>query len=88
MSLLLVTYKLNKPVKDHPDIVDRIEKYSNVQLSDSSYAIITDKTPEEVCAELHDLIENNDNLFVITLKLPYDGCGPGIAQDWLKKGLT
>jgi hypothetical protein len=88
MPLLLVTYDSNKPIKNHPDIRDHIEKYSNIRLSDSSYVIITDKTPKEVCGELYDFIEKNDNLFVITLKLPYDGCGPGIAQDWLKKGLT
>jgi hypothetical protein len=88
MPLLLVTYKLNAAERNHSLLRAQIEKYSNVRLSDSSFAIITDKTPNEVCGELAALIEKDENLFVITLKLPFDGCGPGLAKDWLKKGLT
>jgi hypothetical protein len=88
MPLLLVAYDLNKPEQDHSDLIEQIEMYSNIRLTESSYAIITDKIPKEVCGELNNFIEKNDNIFVITLKLPYDGSGPGLANDWLKKGLT
>lgn len=88
MPLLLVAYDPNKPEQDHSDLLKRIEKYSNVRLTQSSYAIITDKTPEKVCGELNKYIDKNDNLYVITLKRPYDGYGPSLANDWLYKELT
>jgi hypothetical protein len=88
MPLLLVAYDLNKPEQDHSDLFEHIEMYSNVRLTGSSYAIITDKTPLVVCEELKKLVGKNDNLYAITLKRPYEGCGPSRANDWLKKSLT
>ena len=88
MPLLLVAYDPDKPEQDHSTLLERIEKYSNVRLTQSSYAIITDKTPETVCGELHKYLDKKDNLFVITLKRPYDAYGPSLANDWLYKELT
>ncbi|MGD0036116.1 MAG: hypothetical protein ABSC53_02340 [Bacteroidota bacterium] len=88
MPLLLVTFDPNKPEQDHSNLLDEIMSYSNIRLSESSYAIITDKTPEAVCSDLNKFIDKNDNLYVITLKRPYDGYGPNLANDWLKKELT
>jgi hypothetical protein len=88
MPLLLVTFDLHKPKQDHSNLLKRIEKYSNVRLSESSYAIITDTTPNEVCEEFKNCIDKNDNLYVITLKRPNAGYGQSLAFDWLKKELT
>jgi hypothetical protein len=88
MSLLLVAYDLNKPEQDHSGILEQIEKYSNIRLTDASYAIITDKTPRAICEEFIKFIDKNDNLYVITLKLPYKAVGSNQANDWLDKTLT
>ena len=88
MPLLLVAFESDKPEQDHSSLLKRIEKYSHVRLTKSSYGIITDKTPETVCEELKKYIEKNDNLYVITLKRPYDSCGPSLANDWLYKELA
>jgi hypothetical protein len=88
MSLLLVAYDLNKPEQDHSDLLEQIEKYSNVRLTESSFAIITDKTPRAICEEFNKFIDKNDNLYVITLRRPYDGCGSKLAHSWLYKELT
>jgi hypothetical protein len=88
MPLLLVAFDPDKPEKDHSNLLKRIEKYSHVRLTKSSYGIITDKTPETVRGELNKYIDKNDNLYVITLKRPYDSCGPSLANDWLYKELT
>ena len=87
MPLLLVAYDPDKPEQDHSNLLDRIEIYSHVWLTRHSYAIITDKTPETVCGELNKYLEKNDNLYVITLKRPYDAYGPSLANDWLYKEL-
>jgi CRISPR-associated endonuclease Cas2 len=88
MPLLLVAYDIKETEKEHSDLLKQIEKYSNVRLTESSYAVITDKTPKAVCEDLRKFIDMNDNVYVITLKHPYFGCGPGLANDWLIKGLT
>ena len=87
MPLLLVTYNSNKPGQDHSKLHDEIMSYSNVRLSDSSYAIITDKTPGVVCEALKKHIETDDNIYIINLKRPYAGYGSKLITDWLKKEL-
>jgi hypothetical protein len=88
MPSLLVTYDPARPERDYSDFLKHIERYSNARLSESSYAIITDKTPQAVCGELRRFVKKNGSLFVITLKQPYDGCGPSLTNDWLRKTLT
>jgi hypothetical protein len=87
MPLLLVTYDLNKPEQDDSDLLNEIKKYSNVRLSKSSYAIITDKIPGVVCEEMKKYIDANDNLYIINLKRPYKAYGSDLVADWLKKEL-
>ena len=88
MPLLLVTYDLNRPEKDYSDLFKHIERYSNVRLSESSYAIITDKAPKAVCEELKKYVNKKDSVYIITLKRPYDGYGSKFVTDWLWKTLT
>ncbi|MGD1044922.1 MAG: hypothetical protein ABR936_06290 [Bacteroidota bacterium] len=87
MPLLLVTFDPDKSGQDYSNLLDEIMSYSNVRLSDSSYAIITDKTPDVVCEELKKQITANDNLYIINLKRPYAGVGSKLVTDWLKKEL-
>ena len=88
MPLLLVTYDSKKSRKDLSDLFDQLEKYSNVRLSKSSYIIITDKTPKIVCDQLKKYLGKKDNLYVISVKRPYEAFGPNLANDWLYKELT
>jgi hypothetical protein len=70
MPLLLVTVDPNKLGQGHSNLLDEVKSYSNVRLSESSYAIITDKTPNIVCEELKKHIDTNDNIYIINLKRP------------------
>jgi len=87
MAVYIVTYDLNKETK-RPDILSDIKKTSWAKLSESSYAISTTETPTEVYNRLSKHIDNNDNLYVITLKKPYYGKGPKDVNDWLANNLT
>jgi hypothetical protein len=87
MPLLLVTFDTNKPGQDYSGLLGEIKSYSNVRLTESSYAIITDKTPVVVCEEMEKYITKNDNLYIINLKRPYAGYGSELITDWLKKEL-
>ena len=87
MPLLLVTFDSDKPGQEYSNLLDQIKSYSNVRLSKSSYAIITDKTPDVVCKEMKKYIDANDNIYIINLKRPYAGYGSELVTDWLKKEL-
>lgn len=91
MSVLLVTYDLNKEGKSKVDY-DKFYKlrnsYDYAKLSESSYAFNTTETPETVKAKLRAVIDPNDYLYVITLKMPYSGYGPKSVNEWLSKNLS
>ena len=87
MPLLLVTFDSDKPGQEYSNLLDQIKSYSNVRLSKSSYAIITDKTTGMVCEEMKQYLDIDDAIFIINLKRPYEVFGSKLAADWLKKEL-
>lgn len=87
MPVLLVTYDLNKPGQDYSDLLKTIKGYAYAKLSESSYAILTDKSPQTIYDQLKPTIDKNDNLYVINLKRPYSGQGPQEVNNWLEKRL-
>jgi hypothetical protein len=89
MAVYIVTYDLNKE-SVRPNITKRIrDTYPSwAKLSESSYAIETQASPQQVVDALKPLIDSNDNLYVITLKRPYAGYGPPDVNEWLEQRLT
>jgi len=87
MAVLLVTYDLNKPGKDYADLLKTIKSFPWARLSESSYAIKTEQTPQQVFDKLKPYLGQNDNLYVINLKRPYAGFGPQDVNDWLESNL-
>lgn len=89
MATYLVSYDLNKETR-RPPIVEKIKEISSgwAKLSESSYAISYSGTPEQVYSSLKPLIDDNDNLYVITLKRPWMGFGPNDVNEWLDKYLS
>ncbi len=89
MNVLLITYDLNKETK-RPPIVAEINKIgkSRVRLSESSYAVATSKSTETVYKDLKRILDEDDVLYVITLKEPCDGRGPEETIDWLDEHLS
>lgn len=87
MPALLVTYDLNRPGKDYPDLLKAIKEYSWAKLSESSYAISTSNSTSDVFNQLRAFIDSNDNIYVINLKRPHAGFGPPAVNDWLENHL-
>lgn len=87
MSALLVTYDLNTPGQDYTDLLGTIKSYSWARLSESSYAIATDKQPQTIYNELFAHMDNNDQLYVVTLNKPFFGYGPEKVNTWLEDNL-
>lgn len=87
MSILLVTYDLNKPGKDYSDVLKTIKSYSWAKLSESSYAVSTNLSPDQLFGKLSPFIDGNDTLLIVTLKRPYCGRASPEVVDWLAKYL-
>jgi hypothetical protein len=88
MATYIVTYDLNKETK-RPDIVGAIHKYDAwAKLSESSYAVTTTSTPQAVYNGLLQYLDDNDQLYVITLRKPYCGQGSKEVNDWLENNLS
>ena len=88
MAAILITYDLNKPGKDYSGLYDTIKMYSWARLSESSYAIITDKHIDTIYNELKEHIDSNDVLYVVSLKKPWNGYGPKEVNEWLRDNLS
>jgi hypothetical protein len=87
MPILLITYSLNKSKQDCSELLKNIRSYPHAQLSESSYAIVTNKTPAAIYAELKPLLDKNDYIYIITLNRPYSGCGLNNVNHWLESNL-
>ncbi|CAO4170185.1 hypothetical protein CLBKND_01542 [Methylorubrum aminovorans] len=88
MGVYLVTYDLNREVH-RPNIVGKIREFSGwAKLSESSCAINTSLTVEQVYHILYPFIDSNDNLYIITLRRPYVGFGKKDVNDWLEQNLS
>lgn len=88
MSVKLITYDLNRPGQDYTDLLKKIKAFSWARLSESSYAVATDLTPDQLFAHLSPYLDANDTLYVICLHHPWNGRGPKEVNDWLQRNLT
>ena len=88
MGCYIVTYDLNKEVT-RPPIDKSIREDFNgfAMLSESSYAITTNKTPKGVYDALAKHLDGNDCLLVVTLSKPYFGQHSQEVIDWLDEQL-
>ena len=88
MSVLLITYDLNKPGQDCEKILEFIKSSSAwARLSETSYAIRTEETPEKVFHRLNPFLSESSRLFVIKLTFPYAGIKGTNVITWLDKNL-
>ena len=84
MACYIVTYDLNKET-NRPDIVAAFDAYDGwARLSESSYSISTNKSPDQVFSDFAEYLDGNDQIYVISLSKPYAGQGDQKVNDWLE----
>ena len=89
MAALLVNYDLNSPGQKHANVLKMIQSFKYyAKLSESSYAIDSSLTPQQIYNKFKPLIDSNDTLWIITLKRPYYGQGSQEVIDWLDASLA
>ena len=89
MSVLIITFDLNRERTggDREGLLQYIKTHGWARLSESSYAIATDKAPATVVDEARRYLDKNDNIYVLNLKKPYSGWGPKDVNNWIENSL-
>lgn len=85
MAVLIVMFDYTPTGASHYPMIRAIKKYPWTKLTDTSYAISTDLTPQTVFNQLRGLMESACNLYVITSRKPFAGYGPQSANDWMQQ---
>jgi hypothetical protein len=88
MSTLLITYDLNKPGQNYEELKKYIDKFAWARLSESSYAIETSLSPEQIYSELSGIIDSSDTVYIVTLTNPWYGQGSKEVNQWLSEHLN
>jgi hypothetical protein len=57
------------------------------RLSESSYAVGTLKTPQQLFDDLKTYLDSNDQLYIVNITKPYTGVGPEEVNKWLESKL-
>lgn len=88
MNIYLVTYDLNARGQKYLSLLDKI-KGSPIwaRLSESSYTVGTEKTPQQLFDYLKTDLDSNDQLYIIKITKPYIGIGPKEVNSWLENKL-
>lgn len=89
MAVLLITYDLNRETK-RPPLLEAVKEagISWCKLSESSYAIETNETPDQIYNKLQVHIDSNDRITIIHLKKPWQGWQSREVIDWLNNRLS
>jgi len=88
MAVRLITYDLNKPGQNHDKVLTKIKAYGSwARLSESSYAVETDDSPQTIFNAFKSIIDKNDTFLVITLTQPWTGRASQEVLDWLRDRL-
>ncbi len=73
MSILFITYDLNKPRQEYSELYKIMKTFSPVSLTDSLYAIKTEKSIDAIYGRLRKLIHKDDYLLVMNMEKPFPG---------------
>jgi hypothetical protein len=85
MAVLIVIFDYSPAGASHYSMIRAIKKYPWAKLTDTSYAISTELTPQTVFTQLRSLMESACNLYVMTSRKPFAGFGPQSVNDWLQQ---
>ncbi len=87
MTVRLVTYDLRKPGQLYNAFYKTLHSYPYAKLSESSYAVETQETPQQVYDKLAPSIDKNDQIYIISLSRPLWYLGNVDVNKWLEARL-
>lgn len=83
MSVLLVTYDIEKQEQNSSAFYNVIKNYFHIKLSKTSYAIYTDQPASYVYRKLRPSMDKKAHLYIIPINKPWAGYGPLENRNWL-----
>lgn len=85
MSVLIVSYDLDKPGQRYDQLITRIKAYGSwAQLGGSAYLIVASATPQQVRDYLTQALDVNDKLYVGVAPAPSAWAGmPNEVSNWI-----
>lgn len=88
MAVLLITYDSNNTSQNCEKILEIIKSSSAwAKLSEYSYAVKTDETPQELYVKFTPFLSENTRFFIISLTRPFAGIKNTVVLEWLEKTL-
>jgi len=90
MAVRIVTYDLNEEKKkrdSYAGLLRLIKVHPYIRLSESSYAIETDREPQDLYNQFRSYLDENDYLVVLTLDRPWWGMQRQDVLNWLHQKL-
>ena len=88
MSVHVLTYDLIDPGQNYDDVMDFIRQHGYAQLSESTYAIATEKTVNDLYQEMRQITDDSDQFYIVTLTPLWAGYGPEEVNEWLDNHLS
>ncbi|SMP64833.1 hypothetical protein [Noviherbaspirillum suwonense] len=85
MAVLIIIFDYSPTGASHYPMIRAIKNYPWAKLTNTSYAISTDLTPQAVFTQLRSLMESSCNLYVITSRKPFAGYGPESVNEWMQQ---
>ncbi len=84
MGLYLVSYDLHDASKE-TDLLQYLKAFGWARVTESSYAILTNKAPTDVVNDIKTITNNQTTVYVFSIIQPYGGYGSANVNDWLAK---
>ena len=88
--VILITYDLNSPGQDYPDLYDAIKAISSIWWHNltSVWLVDTNLSTRQVHERIKRYIDKNDELFIVRITKDYTGYLPERAWKWLKNRVS
>ena len=87
MAAVLITYDLNRPGQDYPELYEAIESLGECWHElDSTWILATQLRPDQVMERLAEELDKSDSLLIIDItRATYQGLLSQKAWDWLAR---
>ena len=70
MARYIISYDLSSPGRNYSDLYKRIKSYNWAKIAESSWAVATDQTAEQIRDYLAPALDDNDKILVGPLGRP------------------
>ncbi len=88
-QVLMITYDLvkEKTSEDYKEVLNIIKSYDFLMISESSYAIYTSDSPQNILDKIKKFIDTNDKVLIIKILNPKQGWLTEAQWKWLNDRL-